>query len=139
MYGSFKTCKIAQREPTFKEIAAGLELSPDQIDQFRQYDKSEISLDSVVKEEKSQYLHESLSDPNETDPSEIIQSEQLEKQLDKALLDLDSREREILKKRYGFENEHADTLSHIGQEAQLTRERVRQIQLRSIRHLRENR
>lgn len=126
------------REPTFKEIAEKLSLPIQEIEEFMQYDTSEISLDGPTHSERDLLMHESLSDPNEKDPLEVIASEEQGAAIDKALAELDFREQDILLKRYGMDRTQVITLDEIATENHLTRERVRQIQLKSIKHLKQS-
>lgn len=126
------------REPTFKEIADRLSLPISQIEAFMQYDTAEISLDAPSHSETELLLHESLSDPNQNNPVEMLASEQLGTAIDNALEALDHRDRIILKKRYGMEKTEVVTLEEIATENSLTRERVRQIQLKSLKQVRQS-
>lgn len=126
------------REPTFREIADRLEVSIDQIDQLSQYEKLEISLDNAVNEEQDLYLHETLTDPNEVDPSLQIEHNELAEELGREISELNNRDREILEQRYGIDRVKSVTLDQIGTEQSLTRERVRQIQMKTVNRLKKS-
>lgn len=126
------------REPTFKEIADELKMSVEQIDKIAQYDRHEISLDNALSEDQDLYLHETLNDPNEPEPSTLLEGKELKENLDKEIAKLDRRDREILEQRYGLNRPKSVTLEKIGSEQDLTRERVRQIQLKTLKNIKKS-
>lgn len=126
------------REPTLKEIADELKMSLDQINQLAQYDKFEVSLDNPFDDNQDMHLHETLSDPNETDPSRALESDELREALAQEIEHLEPRDREILAQRYGLDRKKSATLEQISQSEHITRERVRQIQNSTLKRLKKS-
>lgn len=121
-----------------KAIAKSLGLSEAALYDLIAIERQELSIDATLSEDQDVTLQDSLFDEKNIDPVEIINSEELHKLIESHLKQLPQREREVLEKRYGLHNNNEETLDRIGQLASLTRERVRQIQLRALKALKNS-
>lgn len=124
-------------EPTMGEIASEMGVSQEALNDLVSYDKQEISLDSAINDEQDILLMETLSDDSIDDPVDKLQDEDLHKMLEEWLGQLSRRDLDIIEKRYGIHGANVMTLESIGETNDLTRERVRQIQLQTLRQLRK--
>mgnify|MGYP002064638446 CR=1 FL=1 len=77
-----------------------------------------------------------LQDEKADDPTDRIQDEDIQSNLEHWLEKLNQKQREVVERRFGLHGYHRETLEHIGEEIGVTRERVRQIQLEALRNLR---
>lgn len=125
-------------EPSFEGIAEKMDLSEEELYHLTTLDKQEISIDEKFLEDKDFTLLDTLSDEVDDTPVDKIMSANLKEMITEMLGALNDKEREIIEKRYGIHNHEASSLNSIGESAELTRERVRQIQLKALRHLRES-
>lgn len=125
-----------KREPTLDELVSELELSEEQITCIIQLTKDTLSLDTPVGEDNSSNLIDFIEDVNGTSPEVISCNKSLEEKLKEVLDTLDQREREILIYRYGLFNTNAETLDELGKRMNLSRERVRQIEMKALRKCR---
>jgi RNA polymerase primary sigma factor len=124
-----------EREPTFLEITQALELTPNDVEVAIKNTGLDISLDApfVQGEERNMYdvlLSEDLSSPD----NELL-TDSLRKEIERVLSKLTPREAGIIKFYFGLEGKHMHTLTEIGEEFNLTSERVRQIKDRAIKRL----
>lgn len=124
------------REPLTIEIAERLNTSEEKIRKTLSYNSLPLSLNQLVGEEESELLH-FISDPNQAELFDEIDNEELAQQIKNGLRELTEREYFVLSLRYGLKDGHRHTLEEIGQILGLTRERVRQIEARAIRCLKE--
>lgn len=124
-------------EVTMDDIAHEMGVSTEVLNDLVSYDKQEISLDSAINEEQDISLMETLADDSISDPVEKLQDEDLHKMLEEWLGQLSKRDLDIIEKRYGIHGANVMTLESIGESNELTRERVRQIQLQTLRQLRK--
>lgn len=133
------TRELAQslgREPTVEEIAKEMEVEPARIEQVRQTAQEPVSLESPVGEEDDNELGDMLEDKNALSPDEAASLEMLRTQLDTILQTLTPREREVLRLRFGFVDGQSYTLEEVGARFGVTRERIRQIEVKALRKLR---
>ena len=122
-------------ESTLNEIAAVMEVSAESLQDLIALDRQEISIEMPLTEEKDSFLMHKLPDHNALDPADELYAQELNMFLEKSINSLNPRERQIVEKRFGVNGSDIYTLEKIGEETELTRERVRQIQLQSLRHL----
>ncbi len=126
------------RRPLPEEIAKEVNISSEGVKRVLRANEKVVCLDSPVWQGEKTTLMDSIPDPNSEPPDSLIASASLPQSVDEALLILNPREREILKMRFGINYENPVTLDEIGKGLDLTRERVRQIEKRSLEKLRKS-
>ena len=130
------------REPTAEEIAEGMSrgqevvVTPEKVREIIKASQQAISLDAPIGEEEDSRLGDFIEDPGALAPAEAAARQLLKEQVAAVLESLTGRERRVLKLRFGFEDGRAWTLEEVGQEFNLTRERIRQIEAKALRKLR---
>ena len=129
--------QLLGREPTGEEVGALLNLPGKKVDQIKQYSGEVTSLDIPVDEENSASLSDLISGDNYQAPFENAFYRSLQQILDDSMSILSKRERLIVRLRYGIGGEGPLTLEEIGNMLGITRERVRQIQLKSVEKLKD--
>ncbi|WP_038026194.1 RNA polymerase sigma factor RpoD/SigA [Synechococcus sp. PCC 7336] len=127
------------RRPTKEEIAAALDLTPDKLDAVMDAGRRTLSLHTRVGKEEDTELMQLIEDPDELLPDDRIDLNLLSEQVDDLLEHLSSRERDIIRLRFGLADGRSHTLAEIGDLYSLSRERVRQIQAKAMRKLRHPR
>ncbi|HEY3329725.1 MAG TPA: sigma-70 family RNA polymerase sigma factor [Capsulimonadaceae bacterium] len=125
------------REPTQEELAAEMGVGVERVNEIMRIASEPLSLETPVGEKDSAQLADFIQAANNThSPGDaavnLIRREQLDQVLDK----LTPRERDVVRLRFGLEDGYAHTLEEVGQRFQVTRERVRQIELRALKKLR---
>lgn len=125
-----------KREPTLEELVCEMELSEEQISNIILLTKETISLDTPVSDESNSSIIDFVEDKNLCDPEQITCNDFLVKELKSALSTLDKREQEILIYRFGLFGYNQETLDDVGKRTKLSRERVRQIEMKALRKLR---
>ena len=124
------------REPSTEEIAAHLEIEPDKIDELLRLIREPISLDAPISEDSDSAMSELIEDPEATAPGDELEEGTLRDEIGEALAQLSPREEKVLRMRYGIGEPTQYSLEEIGARFNLTRERIRQIELKAIRKLR---
>ena len=124
------------RSPSLAELAATLGLSEEIVRLAIEREPRPISLDARVGPGQESELGELLQDPHAT-PEQCLMQEQLHEDLESLLNELSSREAEVIRRRFGLEDDTPRTLTEIGASLQLSRERVRQIESRALLKLRQ--
>ncbi len=124
------------REPTVEEIAAALEITPEQAWNLRLASRPPVSLDEPRGDDDGRGLEGSLHAAQPDTVGEDFDQRLLKQRLDEALGTLAPRDREILKRRFGLRDGHPHSLEEIAREFGLTRERIRQIEGRGLLKLR---
>jgi RNA polymerase primary sigma factor len=133
---SRRLCQEYGREPTFKEIAKGMGLSPKRVREIVQISQEPVSLETPIGGEEDTQLGDFIEDQSTMSPVEAASMNLLKNQIDEVLYTLTSRERRVLLTRFGLEDGRSRTLEEVGQEFGVTRERIRQIEAKAIRKLR---
>ncbi len=124
------------REPTPEEIADKMEIPVDKVRKIQKIAKEPISLETPIGEEDDSHLGDFIEDKNMCSPSENVVTHSLEETTRKVLATLTPREERVLRMRFGI-GEHSDhTLEEVGQDFEVTRERIRQIEAKALRKLR---
>lgn len=131
--------KKQDHEPTYHEIADALDKSIDDVKSMMELNEHMISLDMQVSNENIQGkpLIEALADKNAIDPADALANEYMHQSIEKCLLELNEKQREVLCRRFGLAGYERQTLEEVGKAVGLTRERVRQIQMSALKALRE--
>ena len=124
------------REPTQDELAHEMEVPVERVNEIKRIASEPLSLETPVGEKDSAQVADFIQSNANQSPSDaavnLIRREQLDAVLDK----LTPRERDVVRMRFGLDDGYAHTLEEVGQRFQVTRERVRQIELRALKKLR---
>ena len=124
------------REPTVEELAEVMHLTPDRVNEIRQMCMEPVSLESPVGEEDDSHLGDFIEDDTGSQPAEAVSQAMLRQQLMDILDTLSPREAKVLRLRYGLDDGRPRTLEEVGKEFNVTRERVRQIEAKALRKIR---
>lgn len=124
------------RQPRPDELAKRLNITVEQVADMVQHSAETCSLDAPLSDEEGSYLGDFIEDPDAMPPEQAAAIVMLRRQLEAALQELDSREQQVLRMRYGLEDGNEHTLEEVGQRFALTRERIRQIEMRALDKLR---
>src|SRR5256714_199769 len=124
------------REPTAREIAKDLDLTPDEVEQIRRSSQTPVSLEKPVGDEEESEFGHFITDETAPLPDEVAETTLRRETLEKLLHKLSVRERQVLILRYGLDGQHPRTLDEVGRTFNVTRERIRQIENQSLKKLR---
>lgn len=124
------------REPTLEEIAEKMGVSLPHIQKILKASKKTISLETPIGEEEESRLEDFIEDKESLSPQDATISSNLVKQIQNVFSTLDKREERILRMRFGIGEKHDHTLEEVGQEFNVTRERIRQIEEKALKKLR---
>ncbi len=127
------------REPSDEELARALDLSVEKVRAIRKTSMEPVSLETPVGQEEDSQLGDFLPDEKLEAPSDAASQQMLREQVTQVLDQLTERERRVLKLRFGLEDGHSRTLEEVGKEFGVTRERIRQIEVKALRKLRHPR
>ena len=125
-----------EREPTVEEIAVRVDLSPERVLEIQQIALDTLSLDSPVGDEDESYLGDFVRDDRLEMPADVATRHSLNTVLREALDELSDREREVMRMRFGLDQVKPKTLEEVGREFNVTRERIRQIEAKTLAKLR---
>ena len=123
------------REPTVEEVAFAAKLSLEEAACVLKMTRHPLSLDQPVGDHDDSFFGEFVEDHREDDPLAEMSQEALKQRIASVLEELNYREREILRLRYGLADGYSYTLEEVGQIFSVTRERVRQIEAKAVRKL----
>ncbi len=124
------------REPTPEEIAEKMELPLDKVRKVLKIAKEPISLETPIGEEEDSHLGDFIEDKAIASPSDAVINMNLAEQTRKVLATLTPREEKVLRMRFGIGEKSDHTLEEVGQDFEVTRERIRQIEAKALRKLR---
>jgi len=124
------------REPTNEEIAERLHITPEDVKDALDISMTAISLDTPIGDDEEDCIIDFVADTKFESPTSALAKQDLKEQLLKVMDSLDPREKTVLIKRYGLESEEPMTLEEIGAEMNLSRERIRQIEEKALRKMR---
>ena len=125
-----------EREPTIDELAQRVQLEPDKVRELLRYSQDPLSLDSPVGEEDESNLGDFIQDESADSPADAATKVMLSNAVGEVLGELSDREQEIVRLRFGLDGGQAKTLEEVGKEFGVTRERIRQIEAKTLAKLR---
>ena len=123
-------------EPSVPELANALDISEEKVMEIMQIAREPASLETPIGEEDDSNLGDFVADSNAVTPEGNVESVMLREHIDTLLEDLKERERQVIVLRFGLEDGHPRTLEEVGKEFNVTRERIRQIEAKALRKLR---
>jgi len=126
------------REPTPEEIAERMELPLDKVRKVLKIAKEPISLETPIGEEEDSHLGDFIEDKGVVSPAEAVIGLNLSEQTRRVLKTLTPREEKVLRMRFGIGEKSDHTLEEVGQDFEVTRERIRQIEAKALRKLRHS-
>lgn len=124
------------REPTPEEIGAEMDLPPERVREIQKISQEPVSLETPIGEEEDSQLGDFIEDEAAVVPPDAASFSMLQEQLSKVLGGLAERERKVISLRFGLEDGHPRTLEEVGREFGVTRERIRQIESKTLAKLR---
>jgi len=124
-----------EREPSSQEIADMLEMIPEDVKESLKTNGRTISMDAPLSSEEENNMYDVIQNPDTPSPDKNLINESLAWEIERALTSLSPREAKVLKLYFGLGMKHPFTLEEIGEELNLTRERVRQIKEKAIKRI----
>ncbi|MDF9409257.1 RNA polymerase sigma factor RpoD [Pelotomaculum isophthalicicum JI] len=124
------------RDPSPEEIAKEMNISEDKVREIIKIAQEPVSLETPIGEEEDSHLGDFIEDHEARAPAEEASFTLLREQLDEVLKTLTDREQRVLRLRFGLDDGRARTLEEVGQKFGVTRERIRQIEAKTLRKLR---
>lgn len=124
-----------EREPSSLEIAELLEMIPEDVKESLKTNGRTISMDAPISNEDENTMYDVMQSPDTPSPDKKLINESLAWEIERALSTLSQREAKVLKLYFGLGMKHPFTLEEIGEELNLTRERVRQIKEKAIKRI----
>ena len=125
-----------ERTPNEEELGRQLEMTPEEILDAMRISRRHQSLNAPFREGEKNALLDVIEDENQLSPDTKLMGESLKDEIRQSLTTLQKRERDVIRMYFGIDMDYALTLNEIGEEFNLTRERVRQIKEKAIRRLR---
>jgi RNA polymerase primary sigma factor len=127
-----------EREPTPDEIAEKMDMPAEKVRKILKIAKEPISLETPIGEEEDSHLGDFIEDKAVASPGENVSNSALVEQARKVLATLTPREERVLRMRFGIGEKSDHTLEEVGQDFDVTRERIRQIEAKALRKLRHH-
>jgi RNA polymerase sigma factor (sigma-70 family) len=134
---SFEFYQTYKREPTVEELSERLEMSVDYVQKLLNNTKKIASMDSPLNEEEDFSLNDTLEDGRIIPPENLLESIDIADKVKKMVSLLDEKERKIITMRYGLDGGVPQTLEVIGKVFNVTRERIRQIEMKALSKLKK--
>ncbi len=125
------------RDPLPEEIALLIHVTKERVVELQSIAETPISLDAPLIEDEQYHLADTLEDVQATAPADVVTHQVLRDQISCALEVLSQRERQIIELRYGLQDGYCHTLEEVSAYFKLTRERIRQIEVKALRSLRQ--
>jgi RNA polymerase primary sigma factor len=125
------------REPSVEEIAAALDVTPEETQSLRVVSRHPVSLHEPLGGDGERALEDFLDDPDATNPGRAVDQHLLRERIGEVLRSLTPREREVIELRFGLRDGHPRTLEEVARAYGITRERIRQIEARGLLKLRQ--
>ena len=123
------------REPTAEEIAEEMGTTPEKVHEILKISQEPVSLETPIGEEEDSQLGDFIEDEDATAPVEAVSEIMQKEELNNVLNMLTHRERKVIELRFGLKGEHPRTLEEVGQKFGVTRERIRQIEAKTLAKL----
>jgi RNA polymerase primary sigma factor len=127
------------RDPSDEELAKVMGIPVEKVRSIRKTSLEPVSLETPVGQEEDSQLGDFIEDSKVLAPSDAASHQMLREQVEQVLNQLTERERRVLQLRFGLEDGHSRTLEEVGKEFGVTRERIRQIEVKALRKLRHPR
>jgi RNA polymerase primary sigma factor len=124
------------REPTVEEVAIKVEMTADRVREIQRIAQEPVSLETPVGEEDDSFLGDFVEDPTAIAPATAAARALLTEAIEEALQELNDRERQVVRLRFGLDDGQVRTLEEVGKEFGVTRERIRQIESKTLAKLR---
>ncbi len=124
-------------EPTPEDIAARVKLPIEKVKSILRIAKEPLSLETPTSEDEASHLRDFIEDKTSPSPLDKLIHEDLKYHIDKVVSELSPKEETIIRKRYGIGDDTPHTLEELGQEFDVSRERIRQIEVKAVRKLRQ--
>jgi RNA polymerase primary sigma factor len=125
------------REPTTDELAKEMEMTADRVREILKISQDPVSLEMPIGEEEDSHLGDFIEDQKMPAPADAASRQLLREQVETVLGTLTDRERDVLYMRYGLDDGRTRTLEEVGRQFGVTRERIRQIEAKALRKLRQ--
>jgi RNA polymerase primary sigma factor len=125
-----------EREPTVDELADAVGMTADRVREIQRISLDLLSLDAPVGEEDDSYLADFIKDDGAEEPLDAATRQMLQEAVKEVLDELNEREKEVVVMRFGLDDEQARTLEEVGKQFGVTRERIRQIESKTLAKLR---
>jgi RNA polymerase primary sigma factor len=125
-----------ERDPTIDELAEKVSMTPARVREILRIAQDPLSLDSPVGEEDDSYLADFIEDAQAVAPADAAAQRMLSQALMEALDELNDREKAVVRMRFGLEDGQTHTLEEVGKTFNVTRERIRQIESKTLAKLR---
>ena len=124
------------REPTPEEIAERMNVAVEKINEIQRISQDPVSLEKPIGEEEDSKMIDFIEDNDTPSPVAMSERQMRKKKIDEVLSTLTPRENEVIRRRYGLDDGKPKTLEEVGKEFNVTRERIRQIEAKALRKLR---
>jgi RNA polymerase primary sigma factor len=125
-----------EREPTVEELATRVDMPVERVREMLRISQDPLSLDSPLNEDETGSLSDIIEDKSAEAPSDVAARTMLNAAIEEALDDLNERERDLLRMRFGLDDGQPRTLEEVGRKFGVTRERIRQIETKTLAKLR---
>ena len=124
------------RDPSPEEIAAEMNIPVEKVREISKIAQEPVSMETPIGEEEDSHLGDFIPDDDAPSPADAAAFSMLKDQLNEVLATLTDREQEVLRLRFGLDDGRQRTLEEVGQQFNVTRERIRQIEAKALRKLR---
>ncbi|MFM7064464.1 MAG: RNA polymerase sigma factor RpoD, partial [Actinomycetes bacterium] len=125
-----------EREPTVEEVAKKCDLTPQRVREIMRISQDPLSLDTPVGDDNNAELADTVADAQAVMPADVATAHSLQEQLMAALDELTDRDKEVIRMRFGLADGRPQTLEEVGRYFGVTRERIRQIEAKTLAKLR---
>jgi RNA polymerase primary sigma factor len=126
------------RDPSAEEISEKMDFTPDKVREIMKISQQPVSFETPIGEEGDSHLGDFIEDSGAEEPSNAASFVMLQYQLQQLLSTLNDRERRVIQLRFGLQDGHPRTLEEVGREFSVTRERIRQIEFKTLNKLRNS-
>jgi RNA polymerase sigma factor (sigma-70 family) len=126
-----------QRSPSISELAAAVDLSVDRVEELLAASQDILSVDAPLRDDDAYTLGDTIQDDHAVDPDADLDRRALDDRLGVLLGSLETRDRQVMVLRFGLDGEGPRTLDEVGKALNVTKERVRQIEMRALHRLKD--